>query len=582
MSYRALYRVWRSQRFEDLVGQEHVTRTLQNAIMEQQLSHAYLFSGPRGTGKTSAAKIFAKAVNCENGPAAEPCNQCEMCRQITDGSSMDVFEMDAASNRGVDEIRDLRDKVKYAPTEARYKVYIIDEVHMLTTEAFNALLKTLEEPPPHVIFILATTEPHKLLPTIISRCQRFSFRRISFEVIVKRLQLICDTNQIRYEDQALFTLARTADGGMRDALSLLDQTIAFGGEDLTEEVVRLVLGIVSKEMMYQLVHGIHEQDPSLILQLLDQLSAEGNEPDRILYDLVYTCRDLLLIQTAPKVAKLQGAEQNGPTEELAKKVTTARLQAILDSLLQDQPHLKHVSNPRIFLEMSLLRAMNEGASSDRDTGSSSQEIQLLHQKIEQLEKIVDRLVRPSDDQAQVIVNRDSSSIEVAPRKSPPRSSIQRGKKLSSQLLAKTSPKALQKIQQSWGDILHKVRNERVTVHAWLVNGEPVAATDQVVILAFKTEIHCETTERQPNRGIIEQVISQILQHTYQIQTVMWSDWELVQPEEEQKSSSEMVEDRVVSKRQEESPNQMDSVRDSSIVDQAITIFGKDLVQIKKD
>ncbi|MDQ0418007.1 DNA polymerase-3 subunit gamma/tau [Croceifilum oryzae] len=581
MSYRALYRVWRSQRFEDLVGQEHVTRTLQNAIVEQQLSHAYLFSGPRGTGKTSAAKIFAKAINCERGPAAEPCNHCEICRQITDGSSMDVFEMDAASNRGVDEIRDLRDKVKYAPTESRYKVYIIDEVHMLTTEAFNALLKTLEEPPPHVIFILATTEPHKLLATIISRCQRFSFRRISFEVIVKRLQLICDTNQIRYEDQALFTLARTADGGMRDALSLLDQTIAFGGEILTEEVVRSVLGIVSKEMMYELIQRIHERNPSLILQLLDQLSAEGNEPDRILYDLVYTCRDLLLIQTAPKVAKLQGVDQNGPTEKLATKITATQLQVILDSLLQDQPHLKHVSNPRIFLEMSLLRAMNGGASSERDTGPPSQEIQLLHQKIEQLEKIVDRLVQPSHDQTQAIVKRDSPSIEVEPRKPPPRATVQRGKKLSSQLLEKTSPNALQMVQQSWSDILHKVRNERVTVHAWLVNGEPVAATDQVVILAFKTEIHCETTERQPNRGIIEQVISQTLQHTYQIQTVMWSDWELVQPQEEQKSSSEIVEDRVVSKRQE-SPKQVDSVKGSSIVDQAITIFGKDLVQIKKD
>ncbi|SFX31954.1 DNA polymerase-3 subunit gamma/tau [Thermoactinomyces sp. DSM 45891] len=581
MSYRALYRVWRSQRFEDLVGQEYVTRTLQNAIVEQQLSHAYLFSGPRGTGKTSAAKIFAKAVNCENGPAAEPCNQCEICRQITDGSSMDVFEMDAASNRGVDEIRDLRDKVKYAPTEARYKVYIIDEVHMLTTEAFNALLKTLEEPPPHVIFILATTEPHKLLPTIISRCQRFSFRRISFEVIVKRLQLICETNQIRYEDQALFTLARTADGGMRDALSLLDQTIAFGGEVLTEEVVRSVLGIVSKETMYQLIQGIHERNPSLILQLLDQLSAEGNEPDRILYDLVYTCRDLLLIQTAPKVAKLQGAEQNGPTAELAMKVTTAQLQVILDSLLQDQPHLKHVSNPRIFLEMSLLRAMNECVSSDRDFRPPSQEIQLLHQKIEQLEKIVERLAQPSHDQSQVVVNRESLPAEVAPRPSLSKPTIQKGKKLSPQLLAKISPKALQRIQQSWSDILNKVRNERVTVHAWLVNGEPVAATDQMVILAFKTEIHCETTERQPNRGIIEQVISQTLQHTYQIQTVMWSDWELVQSDEQQKSSSEMVEDRVVSKRQE-SPNQMGSARDSAILDQAITIFGKDLVQIKKD
>lgn len=587
MSYRALYRVWRPQRFEDLVGQEHVTRTLQNAIQEQQLSHAYLFSGPRGTGKTSAAKIFAKAVNCEHGPAAEPCNECEACRRITEGSMMDVIEIDAASNRGVDEIRDLRDKVKYAPTQVQYKVYIIDEVHMLTTEAFNALLKTLEEPPPHVIFILATTEPHKLLPTIISRCQRFSFRRMSFEVIVERLRLICNTNQIRYEEQALFTLARTADGGMRDALSLLDQAIAFGGQDLTEEIVSSVLGSVSKETIYQLIQGIQEKNTSLILELLDQLSSEGNEPDRIIYDLIYTCRDLLLIQTAPKVAESQGAQLKGSGEQLAKKLSITQVQQIMNSLVQDQPQLKHVSQPRVFLEVALLKAMNAGYISTEVTkaGESSEELSLLQQKVEKLEKLVERLMNQSSGN-QVAVTMSTPSVDAVPRSTSARSSAPRSKKISVQLLEKTSPQVLQLVRQSWSDILHKVRNERVTVHAWLVNGEPVAATDQIVILAFKTEIHCETTERQPNRRIIENVISQILQRPYQIQTVMWSEWESVQGKTGQKDSSEIVEDRVPSKVQSPSVgkeiNSPNPTVSSSIVDQAIAIFGKDLVHIKQD
>lgn len=587
MSYRALYRVWRPQRFDDLVGQEHVTRTLQNAIQEEQLSHAYLFSGPRGTGKTSAAKIFAKAVNCERGPAAEPCNECEACRRITEGSMMDVIEIDAASNRGVDEIRDLRDKVKYAPTEVRYKVYIIDEVHMLTTEAFNALLKTLEEPPSHVIFILATTEPHKLLPTIISRCQRFSFRRMSFEIIVERLRLICNTNQIRYEEQALFTLARAADGGMRDALSLLDQAIAFGGQDLTEQVVNSVLGTVSKETIYLLIESIQEKNTNLILELLDQLSTEGNEPDRIIHDLIFTCRDLLLIQTAPKVAESQGAQLKGTGEQLAKKLSVQQMQQIMNSLVQDQPQLKHVSQPRVFLEVALLKAMNVGDKLAKATKveGPSQEISLLQQKVEKLEKLIEKLMnQPSGNQVAVAMS--ASPVDVVPRSTSPRSSAPRSKKISLQLLEKTTPQALQFVRRSWSDILHKVRSERVTVHAWLVNGEPVAATDQVVILAFKTEIHCETTERQPNRGIIERVISQTLQQPYQIQTVMWSEWESVQGNTGQKDSSEIAEDRVPSKVQSSSVRKetqsSNPTISSSIVDQAIAIFGKDLVHTKQD
>ncbi|MDD6171309.1 MAG: DNA polymerase III subunit gamma/tau, partial [Ligilactobacillus ruminis] len=277
MSYQALYRVWRPQTFEDLVGQDMITKTLKNALATKQTTHAYLFAGPRGTGKTSCAKLFAKALNCPNQVNGDPCNECEICKAITAGRLNDVIEIDAASNNGVEEIRDIRDKVKYAPTQADYKVYIIDEVHMLSTSAFNALLKTLEEPPANVVFILATTDPHKIPATIISRTQRFDFKRITSGAILERMEYILKQKEFEYDEKALNVIARAAEGGMRDALSILDQVLSFGDNKVTLDNALLVTGSVTRENLIKYLSQVQNHETVAGLQTIHAILDEGKD-----------------------------------------------------------------------------------------------------------------------------------------------------------------------------------------------------------------------------------------------------------------------------------------------------------------
>src|SRR5690625_4787140 len=294
MSYQALYRVWRPQTFEDISGQDVITQTLKNAIKNGNTSHAYLFTGPRGTGKTSAAKIFAKAINCPYSEDGEPCNECQICEEITKGSLGDVIEIDASSNNGVEEIRDIREKANYAPTQADYKVYIIDEVHMLSMGAFNALLKTLEEPPKNVIFLLATTEPHKIPLTIISRTQRFDFRRISQEDIMRRMEYILKEINVEFEEDALLLIAKAAEGGMRDGLSILDQALSFHDNQILTEDIQQITGSVTQDLLEDYFESLAEKDTKNALDLLQNLLAEGKDAGRFVEDVVLFGRDLLL------------------------------------------------------------------------------------------------------------------------------------------------------------------------------------------------------------------------------------------------------------------------------------------------
>ena len=392
MAYVALYRRWRPESFADLVGQEHISRTLSRAVTSGQTSHAYLFTGPRGTGKTSTAKILARALNCAEGPTLTPCGVCDSCRSISDGSSMDVFEIDAASNRGIDEIRDLRESVKFAPTEGHYKIYIIDEVHMLTTEAFNALLKTLEEPPERVIFILATTEPHKVPATIQSRCQRYDFHRITVTEIRDRLIYVCKESDIAAEEDALDIIAVQADGGMRDALSILDQCMALAEGTLTAERVQEALGLVGRAWIRRMAGEIAARDAAALIAQLSELLQSGRELKQVLAELAQYFRRLMIAGVGGAVSAAELCA--GDAEELrldAAQFTQEEIMAILRRLNETMQELRTSPQPRITVETLLIGLCHtEGAAPSGEStapptgGADAARIARLEAQVEEL------------------------------------------------------------------------------------------------------------------------------------------------------------------------------------------------------
>jgi DNA polymerase III subunit gamma/tau len=368
MNHTTLYRRWRPRRFGDIVGQEPVVRTLRRAIETDRVSHAYLFSGPRGTGKTSTAKVLAMGLNCEKGPTPEPDGTCESCRAIVGNSSIDVLEMDAASNRGIDEIRDLRDKVNLAPAAGRMKVYIIDEVHMLTAEAFNALLKMLEDPPEHVVFVLATTEKHKVLPTIISRCQSFDFRRPSIETLVGKLQEICEAEDIEVDPEALTVIAREGRGSFRDAEGLLDQLSSFAEGRITASMVRELLGSVGPESLIETIYALHERRAADALRIVDRLSDGGKDLGQFVGELLAHLRNLMLLPYAPEIALTEvGAEERPQLEEQANVVPTAGVVRLIEALGDALSLMRRGGDPKLELELVFLKLTRDYTEPDMTT-----------------------------------------------------------------------------------------------------------------------------------------------------------------------------------------------------------------------
>jgi DNA polymerase-3 subunit gamma/tau len=605
MAHKALYRAWRPQTFQDMVGQQHIVQTLQNAIKENRLSHAYLFSGPRGTGKTSAAKILAKAVNCEHGPSPEPCNSCSACTRITEGAVMDVVEIDAASNRGVEEIRDIRDKVKYAPTEVRRKVYIIDEVHMLTTEAFNALLKTLEEPPGHVMFVLATTEPHKLPPTIVSRCQRFEFRRVSLGEQVGRLREICAKEGIAAEDEALAYIARLSDGGMRDALSLLDQIASFTGGQVTLEQAIDATGGLPSEQFARLAAAVRDRDVAAVLQEIDSMMKAGKSADKCLEQLMHYFRDMLLVQLAPEAAKDSGRTIDAAElDKLAKGFSRERLLAIIDLLNRYQMEMKYAAHPQTMFEVALIKLCTASAdvpsaqqpqtsartaqtspSSEPGGAAVSREIARLEARLAELERKLEDMMRNGG------AGFASGSARPAGGAGAGRSSAGFGSfgtqgtqgafrkriKLDKFLAARESPET-KELSAKWPQILQRVKEEKITVHAWLVDGEPAAFSDGTALIAFRNTIHRETSEKPANKTVIESVLSMVWGSPVSMATVLKKEWQ----EALAASADRLREQAAAAEELKLVPEDEGESASDPLIDEAIRLFGEELVVIKED
>ncbi|GIO28188.1 DNA polymerase III subunit gamma/tau [Ornithinibacillus bavariensis] len=559
MSYQALYRVWRPQTFQDVVGQSHITRTLQNAIVQQKFSHAYLFSGPRGTGKTSAAKIFAKTINCEHAPVKEPCNECAACRGIQDGTISDVIEIDAASNTSVDDIREIRDNVKYASSVVPYKVYIIDEVHMISVNAFNALLKTLEEPPKHVVFILATTEPHKIPLTIISRCQRFDFKPITNQAIVERMQTIVDAENVEVAKEALDAVALAADGGMRDALSILDQAISYSEDGVKLEDVLAVTGGVSQKILTNIVSAMYQKDVQLALKMLDELIQNGKDPARFVYDIIYFLRDLLLYRSAPQLeGVLERAMIDEDFQKVAEQVTDKWIQSAILELNQCQQEMKWSNNPKVFIEIAIITISNQYQAQAESTNAvSSEAVMQLTQKLAQLEKEITNL-----KQAPVQTGAVSQPERRKQQPSKSKNTYKIPYERIRNVLKEAQKPALKEVQAQWAAFLGKLKTTSAPAHATIQDSKPAAASDNALVVAFKYEIHCSLFLE--NRELVESVLTSVLNKPLTIIPIPNQDWQELRNE--------------YLKNQEPSNTEEQNTGDP-IVEEARKLFGDDLIEI---
>lgn len=515
MGYQALYRVYRPQTFHDIAGQNHITKTLQNALVKQQFSHAYLFTGPRGTGKTSAAKILAKAINCEHAPVAEPCNACSACRGITDGSISDVIEIDAASNNGVDEIREIRDKVKYAPSEVRYKVYIIDEVHMLSTGAFNALLKTLEEPPEHVVFILATTEPQKIPLTIISRCQQFDFRRIPSSAIAERLQFVIHDQHIEAEVEALQLIAKASEGGMRDALSVLDQTAAYSEGKISVQDVLEVTGMVSDQLIRELVKALDARDAAQGVGKAGALLDQGKDPLRLIEQLIFYYRDLLLYQTSPDLEDMLSRPRvDEAFRAQADKMTADRLYEMIHQLNKAFLEMKRTNQPRIFLEMAIVKLCQSSGQLEQ-SGRIPEVNSELQKRVETLEKRV-------KDMSGAVGNRPADHAPeeaVHSRRSGKRSELRIPVANINHVLDSATKDELRELRSVWASVMARIRAQNVAAHAWMLESKPVASSPDGFVQAFKYDFHCQMV--MENKSHILEMVQSILQEVTKKQKKMY-------------------------------------------------------------
>lgn len=520
MSYTALYRKWRPLVFDEVVGQDQIIQTIRSQVKNKSMPHAYLFSGTRGTGKTSTAKILSRAVNCLTPDGENPCNTCEICKGILDESLMDIIEIDAASNNGVDDVRELRENVKYPPSKASYKVYIIDEVHMLSTGAFNALLKTLEEPPHYVIFILATTEPHKIPATILSRCQRFDFKRVSKEANMHRIGYILDQMSIDYEVEAIELIIQNADGAVRDALSLLDKCVDGEGETLTLEHAMDRMGLVMDDVLFDFSSAMLEKDAEGLFKQVDKLNENGKDLTQFLKRLIVHYRNFMMVKVGADVSRMVNesdyyVQQMMTQCELTSIQTLIRWINILSAL---ESELKWTSQGRILFEVAIAKLIHPIYDDSYES---------LLERIEQLEKNGVSYTPPSATKASAAAT-VSQPIATPIKKSPQKEKMPKEKVSASQgpvkevtveVAQKTYPKAdvssedFRNVQNAWQQLLMTVKERNVRVHAFLMEGEPKAIRNNEILIAFDDVFgfHVDMLTRADNKALVEQVVSGYLQ-----------------------------------------------------------------------
>jgi len=470
-SYLVLARKWRPQSWDDMIAQEHVTATLRNAIQHNRLAHAYLFTGPRGVGKTSAARILAKALNCENGPTPDPCNQCSSCIEIAEGRSVDVFEIDGASNRGIDEIRNLRENVKYAPAGGKYKIYIIDEVHMLTGPAFNALLKTLEEPPTHVLFIFATTEPQKVPATIVSRCQRFDFRRISTRDIFQRLKYICQQENIPAEDEALHLIARKADGSLRDGESLLDQIVSYTEGTIKVEHIIQGLGLIDQELFFDVTDILISKDVSRGLDMVEKVVSGGYDIKEFLTGLAEHLRNLLIVQSTGATDLIEASEEYKKRYlEISSSFREEDILRLIRIALDTQLTLKRSTNPRFPLELAIVKmikldstvVIEDLLSKLQNFGKTGGEQNYSSPKNEKIPSIKEEKPEP-------LLFKEKKKEE---RSDNPESTDKKN------LLTKEI------VEAQWDEIIRRVKKRKITVGSFLREGVLLEVKDNTIEIVF--------------------------------------------------------------------------------------------------
>lgn len=509
MEYQALYRAFRPQSFGEVVGQKHITQTLRNAIKRGKESHAYLFSGPRGTGKTSIAKIFAKALNCPNGVDGEPCNECHLCQTITDGSANDVIEIDAASNNGVDEIRNIRDRVKYAPSEAKFKVYIIDEVHMLTTGAFNALLKTLEEPPVHAVFILATTEPHKIPATIISRTQRFDFKAIELQEIIDHLKYVAENQNIEYETEAVEYIARAAEGGMRDALSIFDQVIAYSGDKITLDDAVMITGGIKTEDLNEWMKLVETENTKDAFLKYHQFIDEGKDPVRLVHELLYFLRDVILMKHSNEI------DENTAFVTLDDSVIYDLIEILNDAMVM----MRYSVNVSVHLEVVIVKMVQALNKTKIPVSTvSDDEIRRLEAQIKTLEQRLEAGATTRTERKRTETPRRNRNIF----------SVEKIK----EVLDRANREDLEKLKREWPNVYSKIEElDNQPLRALIKDSEPVAASETQVLIMFQSDVHSELINNDDEKKReLENLIPTIIGKKVRIVGVPESSWQQVRQE----------------------------------------------------